>query len=101
MIEPAKRFFVWRKALRELRAAGIRDDILRRREALLAIKIARVHYLRGRLRIADRFLRIAGPLPKDRKTQWRFWRYRLKVWFSQLALVPPIRSRKASTDPQT
>ncbi|QKD02529.1 glycosyltransferase family 2 protein [Mesorhizobium loti] len=101
MVEPAKRFFIWRKALRELGAAGVSDDILRRREALLAIKIARVHYLRGSFRIAKRFLRIAAPLPKDRKTQWRFWRYRLKIWFNQLARVPRIRSRKASTDPQT
>lgn len=92
-VTSAKRFFAWRKALRELGAVGIDANVLRRREALLAIKIGRVHYLRRNFVKATRFLKIAWRLPKDGKTRWRFWRYRLKLLFKR---VPGVRQpRKA------
>ncbi|WP_027062811.1 glycosyltransferase family 2 protein [Mesorhizobium loti] len=89
----ANRFFAWRKALRQLGAAHIDDKVLRRREALLAIKIGRVLYLRGNFGKADRFLKIAWPLPKDGRTRWRFWRYRLRLLFSRGSVAR--QSRKA------
>ncbi|ESX94040.1 glycosyltransferase family 2 protein [Mesorhizobium sp. LNJC403B00] len=103
LVKPATQFFIWRKALRELGTVRIDEDTLRRREALLAIKIARVHYLHGSFRTAERFLMIARPLPKTARTQWRFWRYRLKLWLNRSTRTPegPGGSHKESLDLRT
>jgi len=78
-VTPAASFFAWRRALRELLHIGVDETVLRMREGLMAIKIARVHYVRGDLRTAARFLRLARSSPKDLATAWRYWRYRIKV----------------------
>ncbi len=81
MVSPVSRFFAWRRALRELAKFDIRETILRRREGLVAIKIARVHCRRGDFRMARKFLLLAWPAPKDLWTRWRYWRYRIKVFW--------------------
>ncbi|MBN9254668.1 MULTISPECIES: glycosyltransferase family 2 protein [unclassified Mesorhizobium] len=81
MVSPVSRFFAWRRALRELAKFDIRETILRRREGLVAIKIARVHCRRGDFRMARKFLLLAWPAPKDLRTRWRYWRYRIKVFW--------------------
>lgn len=83
-VDPALRFFAWRKGLRELSKVQISDEILRRREGLVAIKIGRVHFMRGNLKTARRFLLIARPAPMDLRTRWRYWRYRFKIGGSDL-----------------
>lgn len=79
VVTPASSFFAWRRALRELLAIGVDETVLRMREGLMAIKIARVHYVRGDLRTAAKFLYLAKSSPKDLATAWRYWRYRIKV----------------------
>lgn len=81
MVSPVSRFFAWRRALRELAKFDIRETVLRRREGLVAIKIARVHCRRGDFRMARKFLLLAWPAPKDLRTRWRYWRYRIKVFW--------------------
>lgn len=81
MVSPVSRFFAWRRALRELTKFHIRETILRRREGLVAIKIARVHCRRGDFRMARKFLLLARSTPKDLRTRWRYWRYRIKVFW--------------------
>ncbi|MER9620925.1 glycosyltransferase family 2 protein [Mesorhizobium sp. M0222] len=77
---PVRRFLDWRLALRELTDCGIPLSSLKTREGLVALKIARVHYARGDLETAARFL------PKVRSNTWRCRRYQLKLalrrWFS-------------------
>ncbi|MES0017947.1 glycosyltransferase family 2 protein [Mesorhizobium sp. M0036] len=83
---PVRRFLDWRLALRELTDCGIPLSSLKTREGLVALKIARVHYARGDLETAARFLRIAAAAPKVRSNSWRCRRYQLKLalrrWFS-------------------
>ncbi|MER8622050.1 glycosyltransferase family 2 protein [Mesorhizobium sp. M1143] len=83
---PVRRFLDWRLALRELTDCGIPLSSLKTREGLVALKIARVHYARGDLETAARFLRIAAAAPKVRSNTWRCRRYQLKLalrrWFS-------------------
>jgi glycosyltransferase involved in cell wall biosynthesis len=86
IIRPVRRFLDWRLALRELTDCGIPLSSLKTREGLVALKIARVHYARGDLETAARFLRIAAAAPKVRSNTWRCRRYQLKLalrrWFS-------------------
>ncbi|MER9259941.1 glycosyltransferase family 2 protein [Mesorhizobium sp. M0619] len=83
---PVRRFLDWRLALRELTDCSIPLSSLKTREGLVALKIARVHYARGDLETAARFLRIAAAAPKVRSNTWRCRRYQLKLalrrWFS-------------------
>ncbi|WP_137933455.1 glycosyltransferase family 2 protein [Mesorhizobium comanense] len=78
-INPVRRFLEWRQALRTLTDCGIPVPSLKIREGLVALKIARVHYARGDLNMAARFLAVASAAPKRRSEAWRCLRYRLKL----------------------
>lgn len=78
-IKPARRFLEWRLALRELADCGIAKSSLKAREGLVALKIARVHYARGDLETAAKFLAVAEAAPKVSTDIWRCMRYRLKI----------------------
>ncbi|RAZ78368.1 glycosyltransferase family 2 protein [Mesorhizobium atlanticum] len=85
MVKPASRFLQWRLALRELGDCGIPKSSLKARQGLVALKIARVHYARGDLETAAKFLTVAEAAPKASLDIWRCVRYRLKIaarrWF--------------------
>ncbi|RRI07937.1 glycosyltransferase family 2 protein [Mesorhizobium tamadayense] len=91
-IKPARRFLEWRLALRELADCGIAKSSLKAREGLVALKIARVHYARGDLETATKFLTVAEAAPKVSTDIWRCMRYRLKIaarrrlWGQQIQL---------------
>lgn len=87
-------FFAWRRALRALQNAGISDAILRKREGLMAIKLARINYFRGRLGIAARFLTLARSTPKDLTAAWRYRRYCLKIYLARSILRVKYASRR-------
>jgi glycosyltransferase involved in cell wall biosynthesis len=76
---PVRRFLDWRLALRELTDCGIPKAALKAREGLVALKIARVHYARGDLDTAARFLAIAAAAPKTHSDVWRCLRYKFKI----------------------
>ena len=77
--KPAERFLKWRRELRGLADCGIPKSAIKRREGLVALKIARVHYARGDLATAARFLAIAAAAPKSPADAWRCMRYRFKI----------------------
>lgn len=79
VVEPARRFLEWRLALRKLAECGIPTSALKTREGLVALKIARVHYARGDLETAAKFLAVANAAPKAYSDVWRCMRYRLKI----------------------
>ncbi|TJX63892.1 MAG: glycosyltransferase family 2 protein [Mesorhizobium sp.] len=78
-VNPARRFLDWRRELRMLTDCGIPISALKAREGLVALKIARVHYARGDLETASRFLAVAAAAPKRRSEAWRCLRYKLKL----------------------
>ncbi|QKD02141.1 glycosyltransferase family 2 protein [Mesorhizobium loti R88b] len=78
-IKPVKRFLDWRRELHTLTDCNIPVSALKTREGLVALKIARVHYARGDLATAARFLAVAAAAPKRRSEAWRCLRYRLKL----------------------
>ncbi|MBN9220454.1 MAG: glycosyltransferase [Mesorhizobium sp.] len=78
-INPVRRFLEWRRELHTLTDCGIPMSSLKIREGLVALKIARVHYARGDLDTASRFLAVASAAPKRRSEAWRCLRYRLKL----------------------
>ncbi|AEH86522.1 MULTISPECIES: glycosyltransferase family A protein [Mesorhizobium] len=78
-INPVRRFLEWRRELRTLTDCNIPVSALKTREGLVALKIARVHYARGDLDTAARFLAVAAAAPKRRSEAWRCLRYRLKL----------------------
>ncbi|QKC82010.1 glycosyltransferase family A protein [Mesorhizobium sp. NZP2077] len=79
-ITPVKRFLEWRRELRTLIDCGIPISALKTREGLVALKIARVHYARGNLEMAARFLAVAAAAPKRKSDAWRCVRYKVKIW---------------------
>ncbi|MER9329630.1 glycosyltransferase family 2 protein [Mesorhizobium sp. M0152] len=89
-INPVRRFLEWRKELRTLAACNIPISALKAREGLVALKIARVHYARGDLDTAARFLAVATAAPKRRSEAWRCLRYRLKLAVRRRLAAPPI-----------
>jgi glycosyltransferase involved in cell wall biosynthesis len=78
-INPVRRFLDWRRQLRTLTDCNIPMSALKTREGLVALKIARVHYARGDLDTAARFLAVAAAAPKRRSEAWRCLRYRFKL----------------------
>ncbi|WP_044548292.1 glycosyltransferase family A protein [Mesorhizobium japonicum] len=89
-INPVRRFLEWRRELRTLTDCSIPVSALKTREGLLALKIARVHYARGDLDIAARFLAVAAAAPKRRSEAWRCLRYRLKLAVRRRLSAPKI-----------
>ncbi|GLQ77007.1 hypothetical protein GCM10007881_05230 [Mesorhizobium huakuii] len=89
-INPVRRFLEWRRELRTLTNCGIPVSALKTREGLVALKIARVHYARGDLDIAERFLAVAAAAPKRRSEAWRCLRYRLKLAVRRRLSAPRV-----------
>ncbi|TPN82617.1 glycosyltransferase [Mesorhizobium sp. CU2] len=95
VVEPARRFLEWRLALRELAKSGIPRSSLKVREGLVALKIARVHYARGDLQTAARFLAVAEAAPKAPGDIWRCLRYRLKIATRRTFSARPTQLQRA------
>src|SRR4029079_9874662 len=76
---PVRRFFKWRRSLRGLEHSLEIRNALRLREGIVALKIARVHFARGDLSMAARFLQIARVAPKSSRDALRCLRYQLRV----------------------
>ncbi|WP_246673122.1 hypothetical protein [Mesorhizobium sp. B2-4-14] len=94
-INPARRFLEWRRELRTLADCDIPISALKTREGLVALKIARVHYGRGDLNTAARFLAVAAAAPKRRSEAWRCLRYRLKLAARRRLSAPQIELQGA------
>lgn len=95
MIDPVRRFLQWRRHLRTLTDCTIPMSALKTREGVVALKIARVHYARGDLDVAARFLEVAAAAPKRRSDAWRCLRYRLKINSRRRFSTPRIRLQSA------
>ncbi|KAA3451848.1 glycosyltransferase family 2 protein [Mesorhizobium sp. SARCC-RB16n] len=89
-INPARRFLQWRRELHTLTDCSIPISALKTREGLVALKIARVHYARGDLDNAARFLAVAAAAPKRRSEAWRCLRYRLKLAIRRRLAAPEM-----------
>ena len=94
-IKPVKRFLDWRRELRTLTDCSIPVSALKTREGLVALKIARVHYARGDLDTAARFLTLAAAAPKRRSEAWRCLRYKLKLAVRRRLSAPGIELQDA------
>ncbi|MEO5757915.1 MAG: glycosyltransferase family A protein [Mesorhizobium sp.] len=94
-INPVRRFLEWRRGLRTLADCNIPISALKTREGLVALKIARVHYARGDMDMAARFLAVATAAPKRRSDAWRCARYRLKIWSRRWFSAPRIHLQSA------
>jgi len=94
-INPVRRFLDWRRELRTLIDCNIPVSALKTREGLVALKIARVHYARGDLDVAARFLAVAAAAPKRRSEAWRCLRYRLKLAVRRRLSAPRIELQDA------
>jgi hypothetical protein len=78
-INPVRRFLDWRRQLRTLTDCNILISALKAREGLVALNISRVHYARGDLDTAARFLAVAAAAPKRRSEAWRCLRYKFQL----------------------
>ncbi len=87
-IKPVQRFLEWRLALHQLKDCGIPKSALKMREGLVALKIARVHYTRGDLDRAARFLAVAAAAPKTGLDAFRCKRYKFKIAARRRFSVP-------------
>lgn len=76
-------FESWRQNLLALESRGIRRTALRRREAFMAIRVARIHMRRGEYTEARHFLTIARKSPKTWADAYRWLRFRLKLALRQ------------------
>lgn len=94
-IKSARRFLDWRRELRTLVDCGIPKSALKTREGIVALKIARVHYARGDLHTAARFLAVAAAAPKARSEAWRCMRYQFKLAARRRFSVPQVRLQSA------
>ncbi|TIN28365.1 MAG: glycosyltransferase [Mesorhizobium sp.] len=94
-IDPVRRFLDWRRQLHTLTDCNIPMSALKTREGLVALKIARVHYARGDLDTAARFLAVAAAAPKRRSEAWRCLRYRFKLAARRRLSAPSIQLQGA------
>lgn len=85
---PADRYLRWRHAVEGMKVRGLPRPVVQRRAGILALKIARVHYARGDMKTAKRFLAISAAAPKSLPDRWRHQRYVAKVklvaWWERL-----------------
>ncbi|RWD07663.1 MAG: glycosyltransferase family 2 protein [Mesorhizobium sp.] len=95
IVLPAKRFLEWRNALHGLADCGIAKSTLKTREGLVALKIARVHYARGDLETAARFLAVAKAAPKVPSDIWRCMRYQFKLAARRRFSMPRVQLQSA------
>ncbi|WP_214472099.1 glycosyltransferase family 2 protein [Mesorhizobium sp. dw_380] len=95
-VNPVRRFLEWRRELRMLIDCDIPVSALKTREGLVALKIARVHYARGDLDMAARFLAVASAAPKRRSEAWRCLRYKFKLAARRRLSFPPTQMQGAS-----
>lgn len=94
-VKPVQRFLTWRLALRALADCGIPRSTLKTREGLVALKIARVHYARGDLDTAARFLAVASAAPKVPSEAWRCMRYQFKLAARRRFFLPHAQMQSA------
>ena len=94
-MNPVRRFLDWRRELRTLTDCNIPISALKTREGLVALKIARVHYARGDLDTAARFLAVAAAAPKRRSDAWRCIRYKVKISSRRRFSAPGIQLQSA------
>ncbi|SDA70053.1 glycosyltransferase family A protein [Mesorhizobium qingshengii] len=94
-MNPVRRFLDWRRELRTLTDCNIPVSALKTREGLVALKIARVHYARGDLDTAARFLAVAAAAPKRRSDAWRCLRYKVKISSRRRFSAPGIQLQSA------
>ncbi len=94
-IKAVRRFLDWRRELRTLTDCGIPKSALKTREGLVALKIARVHYARGDLETAARFLAVAAAAPKARSEAWRCLRYQFKLAARRRFSMPKVHLQSA------
>lgn len=94
-MNPVRRFLDWRRELRTLTDCNIPISALKAREGLVALKIARVHYARGDLDTAARFLAVASAAPKRRSEAWRCLRYKVKISSRRRFSAPGIQLQSA------
>lgn len=94
-MNPVRRFLDWRRELRTLTDCNIPVSALKTREGLVALKIARVHYARGDLDTAARFLAVAAAAPKRRSEAWRCLRYKVKISSRRRFSAPGIQLQSA------
>lgn len=73
----------WRRSLLALEARGVRRIALARREAFMAIKIARIHMRQREHALARHFLAIAQKTPKTRADAYRWMKFRIKLAFQR------------------
>lgn len=94
-VKAVRRFLDWRRELRTLTDCGIPKSALKTREGLVALKIARVHYARGDLETAARFLAVAAAAPKARSEAWRCLRYQFKLAARRRFSIPKVHLQSA------
>jgi len=94
-IKSARRFLEWRSALRKLAGCGIPKSAMKARVGLVALKVARVHYSRGDLETAAKFLAVARAAPKAPTDVLRCARYRLKIAARRRLSAQQIRLQSA------
>lgn len=94
-IKPAQRFLDWHLELRKLTDCGIPKSTLKVREGMVALKIARVHYARGDLNTAARFLNVAMAAPKGASDAWRCMRYQFKLAVRRRFFPPHAQLQRA------
>jgi glycosyltransferase involved in cell wall biosynthesis len=94
-MNPVRRFLDWRRQLRTLTDCNIPVSALKTREGLVALKIARVHYARGDLDTAARFLAVASAAPKRPSEAWRCLRYKFKLAARRRLSAPSVQLQGA------
>ena len=79
MVDPHRRFDDWRTKLRSLGTKGLPELAIARREGMVALKIARVHYAAGDIETAHAFISLALARPHSLRNRVRVWRYAAKI----------------------
>ena len=76
---PQKTYLDWRRALQPLLGTGLDRNVIKRRQGLLALKIARIHYARRDRAVAAKFVRLALTAPLRLRDRIRAVRYRMMI----------------------
>jgi len=92
IIDPHRRFEEWRTKLRSLKAHGVPETSIARREGMVALKIARVHYGLGDIETARAFISVASACPHSLRNRIRVWRYAAKIAIRKLGVAGPGRA---------
>lgn len=76
---PRRSFLAWSRALMGLAPETVPRRSVKKRQGLVALKIARVHYAIRERSLARRFLAIARAAPLSPRDRYRALRYRVKI----------------------